>query len=301
MKPAKRKPIDARGQRGAALFLILLLILVSGGLVFVSRLKSAETELAAGRKTAAALAEAKQALLGYAALDPGGNVTNPGRLPCPDQDNDGDAQGAVCARPPVGWLPWRTLTLDERRDGQGEKLWLLVDPSFLSGNAPMNSTVQPTLRLNGQPVVAILFSPGPPLSRLGQTRSANPPGLTNGFYGNYLEGFDGNSSVTTAPLSDTYNDRVLAITPRELFTAVTQRMARELALSNAAPYPVPPPGDPPLSQLAKPSVWTANNWDAAVDPAYTVVTPSVIQLKFQNCGIVYSIRPEGIQRSANTC
>jgi hypothetical protein len=54
---------------------------VSGGLVFVSRLKSAETELAAGRKTAAALAEAKQALLGYAALDPDGNVTNPGRLP----------------------------------------------------------------------------------------------------------------------------------------------------------------------------------------------------------------------------
>ena len=300
MKPAKPTRIDARGQRGIALFLILLLILVSGGLVFVSRLKSAETELTASRKTAAVLAEAKQALLGYAALDPGGNVTNPGRLPCPDQDNDGDAQGAVCASPAVGWLPWRTLTLDERRDGQGEKPWLLVDPLFLSSNAPMNSTVQPVLLLNGQPVVAILFAPGPPLSRLGQTRSANPIGLTNGFYGNYLEGF-GASGVTTAPFSDTYNDRVLAITPRELFTVVTQRMARELALSNPGPYTPAPPGEPPLSQLTKPSVWTDNNWDDAVDAAYTVVTPSLIRLKFQNCEIIFSIHPGGIQRSANTC
>lgn len=289
-------PMRAR-EGGAALFLVLLLLLVGGGLVFVSQLKSASVELEAQRKTAAALAQAKQALLGYALLDAGSTSVNPGRLPCPDQDNDGDAQGAACAAPYLGWFPWRTLATGDLRDGGNERLWLIVDGAFRSGGGALNTTIQPTLKLDGRPVVAILFAPGPVLNRLGQVRPVTGPFSAVTTSPNYLEGISPSPpAVTTAPLSDTYNDRVLALTPRELFTAVTLRMARELAQANSPPYPAGT-----FADLAKPAIWSANNWDAAVDPASSV-TASTITLKFQDCAIVYTITgTHAVQRSQPSC
>lgn len=289
-------PMRAR-ERGAALFLVLLLLLVGGGLVFVSQLKSASVELEAQAKTAAALAQAKQALLGHALLDPGGTNSNPGRLPCPDQDNDGDSEGAACAAPYLGWFPWRTLGTGDLRDGSNERLWLIVDGAFRSGGGALNTTHEPTLTLDGQPVVAILFAPGPVLNRLGQVRPVTGPFSAVTTYPNYLEGISASPvAVTTAPTSDTHNDRVLALTARELFTAVTQRMARELAQTNPPPYPAGT-----FAGLAKPAIWSANKWDDAVDPASSVTT-STITLKFKNCAIVYTITgPHAVQRSEPSC
>ncbi|MEO1766679.1 hypothetical protein [Thiobacter aerophilum] len=296
MKPATGRRRDT-GEQGAALFLVLLLLLVGGGLVFVSRIKSAQVELEAQRKTSAALAVAKQALLGYAVLDPGSAKLNPGRLPCPDQDNDGNAQGAACATPYVGWFPWRTLDTGDLRDGTGQRLWLLVDGAFRSGGGPLNTNTQPSLTLDGQPVVAVLFAPGPVLDRLGQVRPGSGPFSAPSAYPNYLEGVTRSPpAVHTAPSSDTYNDSVLALTPQTLFTLVTQRMARELAAVNPPPYSATTVAD-----LNKPSLWIANQWDDALDPSSTV-SPTAITLKFRNCAIVYTITgKDAVTRDRPSC
>lgn len=298
---ARKTAVPLSSQRGAALLLFLLLILVGGGVLFAIHLRSAAPDLEAQRRTATALARAKNALLGWAVVDGDAVVPNPGRLPCPDQDNDGHAQGAACASPHIGWLPWKTLGSDDLRDGSGERLWLLVDAAFRSGGGALNSTVQPALLLDGRPVVAVIFAPGPALSEVGQIRPGSGPYAAVSLYGKYVEGYSpAGASVTTASPSPTYNDRVLGITAAELFTLVTQRMARELARAN-------PPGPTgytatSFADLAKPAVWSANQWDAAVDPAATTVSASAITLKFINCGIVYTITGEtAVSRSAPSC
>lgn len=291
----------ARAERGAALFLLLLLLLVGAGIVFVTGLKTTAVELAAQRKTVAALAQAKAALLGWTLLDTGGTTANPGRLPCPDQDNDGNAQGAACGAPYVGWLPWRTLAVDDLRDGSGERLWMLVDKDFRSGSGAMNTTLQPTLTLDGRPVVAIVLAPGPVLSALSQNRPGSGPFSAASLYPSYIEGFDAAArTVTTAPPSATYNDRVIAITPQEIFAAVTQRIARELAEANP-----PGPGGytaTAIGDLVKPPVWMHNGWDAAVDTVASGVTTTAITVKFVNCAIVYTITgTHAVRRTPGSC
>jgi hypothetical protein len=138
---ARRADPAACAQQGAALLILLLLLLVLAGTVFVSQLKTVDVELEAQRKTAAALAEAKQALLGYAVKD----ANRPGSLPCPDANNDGEAKvpddysGQAC-KVTVGRLPWKTLGLSDLRDGSGERLWYALSPKFSANNtAALNS------------------------------------------------------------------------------------------------------------------------------------------------------------------
>lgn len=193
---AMARPVAIR-QRGAALFLVLLLIVIGTGIVFVSRLKSADVELEAQRKTAAALAEAKQALLGYAASD----ANRPGSLPCADVDNDGDTTIGVdfsCVPQVIGRVPWKLLGLTDLRDGNGERLWYAVSPDFRAFlnpvTHPLNSKVagQITLRNSSGTivndagatpstgVVAVIVAPGAVLTRQGtgvpQDRSCNGGG-----------------------------------------------------------------------------------------------------------------------------
>ncbi len=55
----------------------------------------------------------------------------PGDLPCPDRDNDGDADAVpICNGAALGRLPWKTLGLPDLRDGDGERLWYAVSSSF---------------------------------------------------------------------------------------------------------------------------------------------------------------------------
>lgn len=269
------------------MFILLLLLLVGAGTLFASRLKSVDVELEAQRKTALALAEAKQALLGRAILDDGGGTVNPGRFPCPDQDNDGDAEGAVCSNPYIGRVPRLTLRINDVRDGAGERLWYVVDGNFRSSNSPINTTILPSLTLNGVPVVAIIFAPGGALSALAQNRT--PGGTPNPSlaYANYLESFSETPTphVATALVSPAFNDRVIGITPEEIFTPVTLRVVRELAQANGAP----PYAASNFSGLTLPGSWSDNSWLAAVDGASSSVSSTVIVIKFANCAIVYKI------------
>ncbi len=187
MRTAHHQALTRARQRGAALLVMLVLLITGGAYLLVSQLNRASGRIETEQKTAAALAQAKEALIGYAA----GDANRPGELPCPDIDNDGRAVPPVeyisvpgptlnCARL-IGRLPWRNLDLPDLRDGNGERLWYAVSDAFHAGNknVRLNSDVNgaitvrdPTgaIVLNGtnqSAAIAVIFSPGAVITRQG--------------------------------------------------------------------------------------------------------------------------------------
>ena len=140
--PVNEPPTEA----GAALLAFLLVLLVGASYALLGDAKSLaqRAKLEESRKTSEALAEAKAALIGYAAganIVPNNSPSNscgsqcprPGDLPCPDRNNDGSADepcGGIPATPRLGRLPWKTLRLPDLRDGSGERLWYAVSTNF---------------------------------------------------------------------------------------------------------------------------------------------------------------------------
>lgn len=226
-------------ERGQALILILLLLGLVTGLFVFNALSGVTLTAERNNMTAFALAQAKGALIGYAASD----NNRPGSLPCPDTNNDGSANlfsGSECpgyvagSNVYIGRLPWRTLGLSDLRDSSGERLWYAVSRNFAMNptcmpNCPLNSDTLGQLTVTGvtptSNAVAIIFAPGPPLgSQIRDSANQNTAA-------NYLEGenADGNNSIfTTAANSSTFNDRLLALTNVDLMPAVERRVAREM-------------------------------------------------------------------------
>ena len=109
-------------------------VLLAGWLALVALdLAAAAGAGARDRATERSLARAREALLAYAADRPIDADVGPGYLPCPDLDNDGWAEstcgslaGDVGQRERLGRLPWKTLGLEDLRDGHGERLWYAV-------------------------------------------------------------------------------------------------------------------------------------------------------------------------------
>ncbi|MFW5431178.1 MAG: hypothetical protein ACKE5M_06605 [Methylophilaceae bacterium] len=174
----------------ALLMLVFLLALVAVG-IFVNALDSSGVKNERDKKTTAALAEAKAALIGYAAsrdltsTSCVSNCARPGDLLCPDTDNDGDAEGS-CGNAVgstgqtnrLGRLPWKTLGLPDLRDGDGERLWYAVSNNYKNNTRflPLNSDTTATITLrdgNGSiifdgtnnGVVAVVIAPRAALVR----------------------------------------------------------------------------------------------------------------------------------------
>ena len=136
------------GQRGAALLILLALIIPVLLYALVAGLQRSGGELARARdqKTYEALAQAKAALIAYAVTykethdDPASNIYYvPGYLPCPDlgiplfgEYYEGAATGS-CDNflvSSVGRFPWKTLGLEALRDDSGECLWYAVSGTY---------------------------------------------------------------------------------------------------------------------------------------------------------------------------
>lgn len=160
---AARRP-SAR-QRGAALLIFLILFVTAALTYVVSSLTPEAVEARRAQQTSASLAQAREALLGYALTYRDKNAARMyGYLPMPDigkrgtttDENCKDANSKPlegCQSPPspsdiakveagsdylptlVGRFPWRTLGMPPLRDGHGECLWLIVSSLALSGNA----------------------------------------------------------------------------------------------------------------------------------------------------------------------
>ena len=173
-------------QRGAALIILMLIIVLSFITLFAFRSERKGPELEAQRKTNQVLAEAKAALLGKTASDAGG-VPTPGRLSCPDSanqgntagiDSDGDCSTPVGIPPNAGRVPWKLLRVGDLGDGVGERLWYVVAKDFINDANPLNTKIldgNNLITITGNQsmnkVVAVIIAPGTPLQ--GQARDSD--------------------------------------------------------------------------------------------------------------------------------
>lgn len=232
-RPLKRQPWTGRGRQCGQSLLILLAILAAGVIaVFYTSVRPASSSIDRDKLTAAALAQAKEALLGRAWSD----GTRPGSLPCPDVDNDGiltlgvDYGGGGVCTSNIGRLPWKTLGLADPRDSSGERLWYALSPNFQDATGSIiNSDTKGQLTVTGASpaleVVAILFAPGETIGAQARGTAVEQNNVAN-----YLEGGneDLDSTFTTATASGTFNDRLLVVTAADVITVVEKRVAREM-------------------------------------------------------------------------
>ena len=125
-------PVSPRGQHGAVILALLLFLALALLTPLLGALlaRSSLTQAAASTQS---LAEARAALLAYAAAyrdNHPGEVF--GYLPCPNLDGSGNAQPECGARdiPVIGLLPFKTLGLANYRDAEGNCLWYAVSGRF---------------------------------------------------------------------------------------------------------------------------------------------------------------------------
>ena len=223
----------SRSQRGAALIALVLVLALGSGLVTVGWLEAAARSAHTALRTEAALAAARDALIGYAASYPDQHSGRygPGYLPCPDTSGNG-SPNTPCSSGLIGRLPWRRLGLHDPRDGAGERLWYALAGRFRANgykHRPLNGETAAELVVDGRSgVAAVILAPGPPLSFQDRGPGRSDPAQ-------YLEGGNetaGDSTYTSrgtpparpASLHDRFNDRVTAISRDELMAAAGQRV-----------------------------------------------------------------------------
>jgi len=222
------KQVPAKQQRGAAFLVLVLMIGIVGTALIVSAGTSSNDKLGAAENTAKALATARDALIAFAVSVP--DSARPGDLPCPATDYTTGIAAASCntSASRQGYLPWNTLGLPKLSDGSGAPLLYAV--SNIYKNSPrvtatllnaLNSDQSGEFSVNGENAIAVIFAPGSPFS--AQNRNAGIFSLSN-----FLESSnaDGDTSFQNSAESNTYNDRLIWITPRAFFPPIEMRALR---------------------------------------------------------------------------
>ncbi|MBA2352010.1 MAG: hypothetical protein ACR2FI_05630 [Burkholderiales bacterium] len=250
-------------QHGVVVLIILLMLGIGLASALVTSLSKAKPRLENDAQTAAALAQARDALIGYAVS----HSARPGLLPFPDRSADGNYDGISDCSPStitnallLGKLPRRgenvpcmgplgSLNFAEV-DGSGEDPWYGVSRNLL--RAPSSSFNIP-LVLNGASnwltvrdvsgavlsnrVAFVLFAPGAPLgtqNRAGAAVARNylddyRVGVTN--YRNWDNDRDfivAADTVTTPAANNQFNDKLIYVTRDEYRVAIGGRVAGEL-------------------------------------------------------------------------
>ena len=245
-------------QRGYALLILMTLITMAAAAFAIKMLNNsgANTQIARDKITAAALAQAKEALIGYAityAETQPGNVD--GYLPCPDSSGtafggEGAAEGTCSTKniSAIGRLPWKTLDLPVLRGGDNECLWYAVSGTYKNNpktnlmNWDNNGQFQvyasdgiTLLTPTNDQAVAVIFSPGTAVP--GQDRSGTTAPVCAGNYtsSNYLDtvGTINNASISnTAGANSQFrigdpalntSDRLVYITKQDIWNAIKKR------------------------------------------------------------------------------
>ena len=205
-------PRRATRQRGVILIALLAILGVGAIYLFLKQLNASQLRTSREQITTAALAQAKEALVGYAIAygdtHPGPPRPVHGYLPCPDPNGslgvNPEGSSETCGGTDVnavGRLPWKTIGLPVARDGNGECLWYAVSGAYKNNpptsgqmNWDNNGTFQ-ILAADGvtpltsadNPAIAVIFSPGSATATQDRS-SANAP-VCGGNYTatNYLD------------------------------------------------------------------------------------------------------------------
>lgn len=240
-----------QSQRGAVLMVMLVILILGAAAMLLNALNNTAPRLARDKVTADALAQAKEALIGYAVnSENAGNPTaRPGNFPCPDRDapgtmgyGDSESSCSSGGGTSVGRLPWKTLGIKEPIDANGEPLWYVLSDNFRKSVSIINSDTRGTLQVydrdgitlltpQGSEAVAIVFSPGSVTGVQQRNSVTNKTAASN-----YLDTANGhNNASSTGPfiaaeIGNTFNDRLIVIRTRDFIPAIEKRIAKSLKL-----------------------------------------------------------------------
>lgn len=301
-------------QNGAVLILMFVALVMTALTVFVATINNSSVALKESARTHEALQAAKQQLLAYAMsysdyfFLP---LSGPGRLPCPDTNNDGMMNCGVAT---LGRLPTQEILpslspfpFSDTDAAEGQQFWYAVTPTYRSNSLTLNTTSASTFTFNGvSNIVAVIMAPGDALS--GQVRESV---ANRNNAANYLENGNqtGPTFVSSFPATPTaFNDVVVAITRDEVMTLAAVRAAQEFKrLLDSDPLTL---SGYPLNQatflaaLPTATAWiAANGWSAAALQSFTAVSATVVEIKFNNCNTVFRFEfgVSGITRIPLTC
>jgi len=250
-------------QRGAALMVMLVIIVMGATTFLVSTLGSAAIKISHDESTSIALAQAKEALIGYAVTYGDANpMSTHGFLPCPDaggllaEEGQESANCGAIDADQIGRLPWKSLGLPPLKDGNGECLWYAVSGTYKSNpatNIPMNwdntgnlkTYTEQGTQIEANEIVAVIFSPGP-VSSQDRSGIVTAP-ICGGNYNpaNYLDNDPNHGGINNTNIGSssfimphehrdvngnvttTINDQFIYITRQDIWRAVQRRVAQE--------------------------------------------------------------------------
>lgn len=259
----KKKILASRRQNGVALLILVLIISLATISTLYSKLTVNSIRIEKEKTTIQALKTAKEALIAYSlnsaylslSCTSNTNCARPGDLPCPDRNNDGiaetscgNAAGNNQARR-LNRLPWKTLGLEDLRDGYGERLWYAVSNNYKynTRTRPLNSDTVGTITVRdssgriiydattGGGVAAVIIAPGQAIQRqdgVTQDRSTAQENTSTNYL-DILVSVEDNADFTDSggngfiigPIKDNngnevLNDRLIVITRAEMAAAM---------------------------------------------------------------------------------
>lgn len=248
MTRRRKKFHELRAQHGAALMLMLVIMIMGTIVLCAGSLSISAIRIERNKRTSIALAQARDALIGHAIS----NLKRPGSLPCPDTNDDGNSDSCSTSFY-IGRLPWKALGIADLRDGYGEHLWYALSPNFRNTISTINSdTIGQLSMLGTGDIAAVVFAAGSPLHN--QQRSANAincptDGMSrpaNQCASNYLESDNQNNDTIfeAAAESTSFNDHLLPVLGSLLIQRTEKILAKEVsncladyAVANNGRYP----------------------------------------------------------------
>ena len=183
---------DRASQSGFTLLIFLIMLMGIGGVALAGLSQNMVKEIEQKKydDNREILRQAKQALLmyayNYASNNPG---RGPGRLPCPDTNNNGSPNpsfNCISGSALVGRFPWADPDMNffDARDSDGERLWYAVSRNFANQISPstadvINSDSVGSISLAdqtgqliydataGNGIAAVIIAPGKAIERAG--------------------------------------------------------------------------------------------------------------------------------------
>jgi len=173
-------------QKGAALVVFFMAIILAGAVFLVSTIDSNNANTQSENITSVSLSKAKGAVISFAIsyYIRQSTASNPlagfhGMLPCPDPVGNGNSASCGTRHTnSIGRIPWKYLEIEPLKDSSGECLWYAVsggfynDPKSYMANDDTPGMFQ-VLTENGDimygatpedRVVAVIIAPGKPLA-----------------------------------------------------------------------------------------------------------------------------------------
>lgn len=240
------------GQRGAALLLLLALVLTGTAAFLVASGTGERRLLTRVDQDAAALARARDLIMGHALANP----RRPGELPFPDRRADGNYDGnGDCVSTWTDVMPAHLLGqlpafLEQGcgpdrpafgvalHDGSGERLWYAVSRHLLYPAPVLNSAVAgewlEVHSVHGVMHAAfVVFAPGPAMGMQQRNPGAAADAYLDGIEldGVFHHNGDDDARFVIAPARHDFNDRLLIVSAGQYLDTLTLHIARTLRIA----------------------------------------------------------------------